>query len=251
KYSTQPNGKDMAYITNGIKQKGHAKLYNTQELFEALSNGQNVLLSNFEMDNNQFRFVSTAAFTVDVDDTDMVTNPTNVLHDLIRFCTDLIYPLSHNKKVNRYRLGFRRIRTIKNEHDIKVLIKYEMQRLKKLGLPVDEKISHPTQIIRGGISGYELNSLHTFLDVDEWLPPARAEYEQELKTLEKKREKQLKENLNNPTTYEELKEMCEAIGHIPTGQGYEVTQKWLQVVYALKHQVEIEVISDQEGYELF
>src|SRR5699024_9851261 len=38
---------------------------------------------------------------------------------------------------------------------------------------------------------------------------------------------------------------------LPSKVSHEVTQKWLQVTYALKHCVLLGLIDDQQGYELF
>ncbi|MFC3526241.1 DEAD/DEAH box helicase [Marinococcus halophilus] len=54
---------------------------------------------------------------------------------------------------------------------------------------------------------------------------------------------------HKPLPFDELKRMCEAIGHIPTSAGR--GQEWNQCVYAIKHYVEMKMIADEEGRQLF
>lgn len=254
KYSTQPVNSAMGAITNEIKRMGYAKRFSSRQLLESFSNGQCILLSNFELDReNRIRFLSSSAFAIDVDDDLEITDPLKVLEDLKEICAGLFYTFSHGKKGNRYRLFFQLDQSITNQDELNALIDYMISYLKNKGLPVDGKAKSPTAIIRGGRAGYEINSLETTLKVSEWLPKAKHRASERLRVLEEQRRQRAKEanNLPHPVTYEELLEMCQAIGHLPTGSGDEVTQKWLQIVYALKHQVQIGLIDDQQGYELF
>lgn len=252
KYRQQPQGVDMALITNDTKRKGHAELYTTSDLLESLSSGQSVLLSNFELDKqNNIRFISSSAFAIDVDDDLSRTDPLKVLESLKDTCTGLFYTFSHGKKGNRYRLLFQLDYPITQSDDLSILIDYMIFYLKEKGLPVDGKAKTPTQIIRGGIAGYEVNDFNTTLNVNRWLTKGKAHFAEKLKKMEEQRKNKLKDNLRNPVAYDELKEMCESIGHLPSGDGDETTQKWLQVVYAIKHQVQMELIDDNQGFELF
>jgi hypothetical protein len=255
KYRQQPQGMEMGRITNDIKRKGHAKLHTTEQLLKAFSNGQSVLLSNFEIDTkDSIRFISSSAFAIDVDDDDLITDPLEVLTDLKEICTGLFYTFSHEKKGNRYRLLFQLDQAITNQNDLADLIDYMIHYLKNKGLPVDGKAKSPTQVIRGGNKGYVTNDLSTTLKTNLWLQAAQIHNAKKRKAVDEQRKKnadQLKEHLNNPVTFEELKSMCNAIGHIPSGAGDAITKKWLQVVYAIKHQVQMELIDDEQGFELF
>lgn len=245
----------MGVITNEIKRQAHARLHTTKELIKAFSSGQNILLSNFEVDpQNNIRFVSASAFAVDVDDTLSVTEPMEILESLKKYCIGLFYTFSHKKKGNRYRLLFQLDRSITSMEDMTDLIEYMIHYLKGEGLPVDGQAKSPLQIIRGGIAGYEFNNYPAALNTNEWLKVARKHGANKRRILEARQAesaKKLKENLQNPVTYEELREMCEVIGHIPSGAGDDVTAKWLQIVYALKHYVQSGFINDVQGYELF
>lgn len=245
----------MGVITNDIKRKGHAELHTPAELLGAFSSGQSVLLSNFEVDSqNSIRFISSSAFGIDVDDDLSVTEPLQVLEYLKDICAGLFYTFSHGKKGNRYRLLFQLDSPITKQEDLADLIDYMIHYLKNKGLPVDGQAKSPTQIIRGGIAGYEVNDLSVVLKLDIWLQAAKIHSLEKRKAIDAKRAEnsdQLKEHLKNPVTFEELKEMCEVIGHIPSGAGDEVTQKWLQVVYAIKHQVQAELLDNEQGFELF
>lgn len=255
KYRQQPVNGEMGAITNDMKHVGHSKRYTTQQLLEAFSSGQCVLLSNFEVDvNRSIRFISSSAFAIDVDDDKQVTNPLQVLNDLKDICTGLFYTFSHNKKGNRYRLLFQLDGSITDQGELSALIDCMIMYLKDKGLPVDGAAKSPTAIIRGGIAGYEVNDISTTLQLSEWLPKAKNLAAERLKVLEERRKKrldQLKDQMDNPVTYEELRAMCEAIGHIPSGSGDDSTRKWLQIVYALKFQVQTGLLEEHQGYELF
>ena len=252
-YKVQPID-NMGLITYEIKKIGHAERYTAKEILTALGGGQCVLLSNFEVDSqNSLRFVSSSAFTIDIDDDYQVTNPIEVLHDLNDICMGLFYTFSHGKegKGNRYRLFFQLDQPITDEDDYEALIKYVMVHLKNKGLPVDEAAKAPTQIIRPGILGFNVNDFSIMLPVDEWLSKARlrAKFEKEIRESERKaREERFKERLFKPITYEEMKEMCQAIGYIPSGG---TKEKWLQIVCALKYEVTLGNLTDEQGYELF
>lgn len=252
-YKVQPKD-NMGLITYDFKKIGHAERYTAKEILKALGGGQCVLLSNFEVDSqNSLRFVSTSAFTIDIDDDYQVTNPIEVLHDLKDICTGLFYTFSHGKegKGNRYRLFFQLDQSITDEGDYEALIKYVMVQLKNKGLPVDEAAKSPTQIIRPGISGFQVNDFSVKLPVNEWLPKARLrdKIEKQIREAERKaKAEKFKDRLFKPITYEELKEMCKAIGYIPSGG---TKEKWLQIVYALKHEVILGNLTDVQGYELF
>jgi len=255
KYKHQPMSNDMGKITNDLKRIGHTKRHSTQQLLQSLSSGQCVMLSNFEVDiKNNIRFLSSSAFAIDVDDDNQSTNPIEVLHDLKDICTGLFYTFSHGKKGNRYRLFFQLDEPITKQDELKALIDYMIFHLKDKGLPVDAAAKSPTQVIRPGISGYEVNDLSTTLKVSQWLPKAKVHAAQRFKALEqqrKKRAEQLDKDLLNPVTFEELKAMCESIGYISSGNGDDSTNKWLQIVYALKNEVESGVLDEIQGYELY
>lgn len=258
RYSEQPQQREMAIITNDVKKIGFAKRYSVEHLLQALSTGQNVLLSNFEMqedkDQLSIRFLSSSAFTVDVDDDDETTEPLAVLQQLKDFCVGLFYTFSHKKKGNRYRLFFQLDKSITNKDELVALTEFMILYLKDLGIPVDGKAKSPTQIIRGGVQGYEVNDLSTTLKVDEWLPKAKELVKERLNLLETKRKqkaKSLQIEMINPVTFNELKKMCETIGHLPTGNRDDTTEKWLQIVYALKDHMNNGFIDEVQAFELF
>lgn len=255
KYEVQPQGLEMGIITNDLKRRGHSQLHTIKELLQALSNGQNAILSNFEIDiNNSIRFVSSSMFAIDIDDDHSVTDPVDTLNSLSDICTGLFYTHSHKVKGNRYRLLFVLDSTITCLEDMEDIIEYTSHYLKKKGLPVDSIAKSPVQIVRGGQSGYIVNDFNITLNTDQWMVKAK-EFNAAKREVLKKRQKEvsenLKENLQNPVMFDELKEMCEVIGHIPEGSGEESTQKWLQIVYALKFHVQAGFIDDEQGFELF
>lgn len=255
KYVRQPRTFEMGVITNDIKRQAHAQLYTTSELLEAFSSGQNILLSNFEIDSkNKIRFISSSAFAIDIDDDLKITNPLQVLESLKDICTGLFYTFSHDVKGNRYRLFFELDEPITVLEDMEDLLEYMIHFLKSEGLPVDSGAKSPTQIIRGGSIGYEINNLSAALNVNEWLDKAKAHNADKRAAIKARQDaaaQNLKDNLLNPVTYEELREMCLKIRHIPSGSGDEATQKWLQITYALKDYVQTGFIDNEQGYECF
>lgn len=254
KYHKQPRD-EMGRITNDIKAIGHAKLHTPQTIIEALSSGQCVMLSNFEIDDTKsFRFISSTGFMLDIDDNHSVTDPLKVLDELKDICCSLFYTFSHGTKGNRYRLFFQLDKPITDRNELKILIEYVIHHLQQKGLPVDSAASSPTQVIRGGNKGYEVNSFDTTLKVNQWLPRAKALAEIKHAEIEKKRkerEQLLKNELLEPATFEELKEMCEKIGYIASGEGEEETNKWKQIIYGIKNEVINGNLSDEEGEELY
>ena len=245
----------MGKVTNDFKRIGHAQLFTTLDVLEALSSGHCAILSNYEIDsNNSFRFVSSSMFAIDVDDDYKITNPLHVLEDLKEICVGLFYTFSHGTKGNRYRLLFQLDKSITDSDDLKCLIEEMIHYLKGKGLPVDAAAKNVTQVVRGGVQGYKLNNLTTTLKVNEWLPRAKLRAEIRIHELEAQRKAQaerMKSDLLEPVTYEELKEMCKKIGYIPSGNGSENTSKWLQIVYAIKNEVLNGVLDEVQGYELY
>lgn len=256
KFTSQPRT-EMGRITNDFKRKGHAEYYSSEEIVQALASGRCAILSNFRInDKQEIEFVSSSTFAVDIDDIACVTNPVDVLHELKDVCSSLFYTFSHGVegKGNRYRLFFQLDRQITDKNELKILIEYMIHYLQQKGLPADSVANNPTQVVRGGIKGYEVNSFDVVLDVDKWLVKANAFAEIKLAELEKKRkerEQLLKTDLLEPVTFEELKAMCEAIGYIPSGQGDDATKKWVSIVYALKNEVINGDLTDEEGEELY
>src|SRR5699024_2986892 len=252
KYHKQPIQSDMALLTNYMKFNTQAEKQPVKTLLELLSNGHNAIISNYELDHTQsIRFVSSSLVMIDVDDDDMVTNPNKVLDNLSSYCTGLFYTWSHELKGNRYRLIFQLDKQITNEQDYKILVDYLLLELKGTGLPVDDVASKPTEIVRGGNKGYLLNDADVHLNVSDWLPKAREFYKEKFERIESNRQKMISDSMNNPVTYEQLHEMCLKIGHLPSKTSDEITQKWLQVTYAIKHCVNMGMIDDQQGYDLF
>lgn len=252
KHYKQPKHKDMGKLTNYMKHKTQAERIPIKELLQLLSNGHNAIISNYELDHNQsIRFVSSSLILVDIDDDNKVTDPKQVLDNLSSYCAGLFYTWSHEIKGNRYRLVFQLDKQITNELDYEVLVDYLLLELKGIGLPVDDVASRPTEIVRGGNKGYLLNDAESFIKVSEWLPTAKKFYKKKLERIERNRKKMISDSMNNPTTYEQLEEMCLKIGHLPSKTSHEITQKWLQVTYAIKHCVNMGTIDDQQGYDLF
>lgn len=247
RYTKQPNSDDMAALTNYMKFNTQSNRIGIRELLYALSNGHNAIISNYEINSfKDIRFVSSSLIMIDIDDDYKVTDPKELLFNQLKdTCAALFYTWSHNIKGNRYRLVFQLDKQITSEQDYKALVEYILKELKLLNLPVDS-IKSPTQVVRGGNSKEPLiNDLNTFLKVDEWLPKAKAHKEKEHANYIASYD----ELLENPPTFEQMREMVELIGYIPSG--VDRREDWSRVIHALKNSVDMGILTDQEGFELF
>jgi len=250
-FKKQPSA-ELGKITNDFKYRITPKLTNIKSVFHAVSNGHCIIPSNYELQkDNSLRFISSTLIMIDIDDDYKQTDPPYLLKQLNDICTGLFYTFSHEIKGNRYRLVFVLDESITDKKDYEILVRYLMNHLRKFNVPVDEQVKNPTALARTGIKGNLINNYDVRLNTSKWLSEAKEFYKKELEAKEKQRTKMLQESMNNPVTYEQLLEMCNAIGHLPTKTSYEITQQWLQVVYALKHCVNMDFIDDQQGYELF
>lgn len=246
KYKDQPDKKEMAYITNALKRRGVARRYEIKELFDAFSNGQSVILCNAELDeNNRFRFISSSVFALDVDDDNEQTDPTAVLQSLSDLAVGLFYTFSHGKKGNRYRLVFQLDRPVTDEYQFKLIIELLADQLIKKGVPVDRQARTPTTPIRTGVQGYIINDYDIKLNTTEWLSKAKKEQARRAEEAFDALENSMKYKV----TFEELKEMAETIGYIPSGSGQ--GEEWKRIVIGIKHYANSGAISQEEGFELF
>lgn len=245
-YKIQPTGGEMGYITNDLKRRGIVRKYRIDELFNAFSRGQNVILCNAEVDEeNRFRFISSTLFALDVDDDNEQTDPTAVLNSLSDLAVGLFYTFSHGTKGNRYRLVFQLDRPVTDEFQFKLIIELLAKELIQKGIPVDKQAKNPTTPIRTGIKGHLINDYEVKLNATEWLEKAKKE--------QAKRAEQafdaLESSMKYKVTFDELKEMAEKIGYIPSGSGQ--GEEWKRIVVGIKHHANSGAISQEEGFELF
>lgn len=242
-YKKQPTGKEMGRITNDLK-RTYSEALSVEQILEYFSRGHSILLSNAEVDQeNRFRFISSSIFAIDIDDDQQITNPEEVLFLLKNQAAGLFYTFSHGIKGNRYRLVFQLDRTLNDELKMRGIIELVANDLKKLGLPVDTQAKNPLQIVRGG-------KKHILISKDNKLNAA--ELLERLKKEETKRQQSLYDNFKKelrPIQFDILKEMAQAIGHIPSGTGQ--GEVWKRLVVSIKHYANTGFISDEQGFELF
>jgi hypothetical protein len=242
-YKKQPTGNEMGRITNDLK-RTYSEALSVDQILEYFSRGHSILLSNAEVDQeNRFRFISSSIFAIDIDDDQQITHPEEVLFLLKNQAAGLFYTFSHGIKGNRYRLIFQLDRTLNDELKMRGIIDLVAKDLKKLGLPVDTQAKNPLQIVRGGKRQVLINQDNK-LDTSELL--------ERLKKEEMKRQQSLYDNFKKelrPIQFDILREMAEAIGHIPSGTGQ--GELWKRLVVSIKHYANVGFISDEEGFELF
>lgn len=242
-YKQQPKGIEMGRITNGLKQSFSEPL-SLDQILNYFSRGHSIMLSNAEVDqNNQFNFISSSLFAIDVDDDEKVTNPDEVVSQLKDQLSGLFYTFSHGSKGNRYRLVFQLDRTINDEYKMRGIIDLIARDLKMMGIPVDTQAKNPLQIVRGGKKHLLINKDNK-LDTGELL--------KRLKKEEVKRQQDLYDNFKKdlrPIHFDILKEMAHKIGYIPSGTGE--GEVWKRLTVAIKHYVNTGFISNEEGFELY
>jgi hypothetical protein len=245
-YKKQPTGPEMGKITHELKRKGFSERYSIQEILVHFSKGHSIILADVETEEekSRFNFISASVFALDVDDTEMVTNPVDVLQQLKGEAVGLFYTFNHGIKGNRYRLVFQLSRSVKDERQLKSIIEVKAKELRTRGIPVDLQAKNPTIPIRGGKQGYLVNQINVSLDVDDLLRLVEKENIKRQSELYQEYSKSLR-----PVPFSALKEMAESIGYIPTGSGQ--GELWKRLVIGIKHYANSGVITQDEGFELF
>lgn len=261
KYEKQPVNSEMGKITNYFKKQGFAKKHSLLEIFRVASQGQSILPSNFEVESDYdkgrlgtIRFVSSSLIMIDVDDDHCITDPAALLHKLKNKCAGYFYTFSHRFKGNRYRLVFSLDRAITDENIYKAVVMQLSEEVRNLieippgsniVSPVDTQAKVPTTPIRTGRLQPVISDLTVKLDTTEYIEKARQE---EIRRAEAAKES-FEASMTYRTTFEELKEMAETVGYIPShsGQG----GLWNTMIMGIKHYAEGGAITDSEGYELY
>lgn len=242
-FKEQPKGHEMGRITNDLKQS-FSKLLTVKEILQFFAKGHSMMLSNAEVDqNNRFRFISSSLFAIDVDDIEQVISPEEVIFKLKNRLSGLFYTFSHGIKGNRFRLLFQLDQTINDELKMRGIIELVANDLKKMGLAVDTQAKNPLQIIRGGKG---------FVIVDEANKLSTSKLLERVKQKNIKRQQELYSSFDKelrPVSFKILKEMCEKVGYIPTGQG--LGELWKRLVVGIKHYANAKYITQDEGFQLF
>jgi hypothetical protein len=245
-FISQPTGQLMGKVTNELKKIGFSKRYSIQEILEYFSKGHSIILADVETESvkSHFNFISASIFAIDVDDTEKITDPVAMLHQLKHEAVGLFYTFNHGIKGNRYRLVFQLSRSVKDERLLKSIIELKAKELLFRGIPVDIQAKNPTFPVRGGRKGYLVNNLNNTLDVDNLLRLVEKENIKRQSELYQEYSKPLR-----PLPFSTLKEMAESIGYIPTGSGQ--GELWKRLVIGIKHCANTGIITQDEGFELF
>lgn len=256
-YLIQPTKREMGKVINYFKYRGIPKKHGINELLSALSSGHCVIPSNIEIDDeNNIQFISSTLMLIDIDDIEKETDPAAVLKKLSDMVTGLFYTFSHGKegKGNRYRLVFQLDRAIRDRESYEMMIEVIGKTLIERGLPSKavDTIKNSTRPVRPGIQGCLINNFGVTLKVDYWM--------QKIEQLQQARIAEAKERADNAfdalensmkfkVTFDELKEMAEAVGYIPSGVG--LKDEWSRIVMGIKHHANSGAISQDEGFQLF
>jgi len=243
-WTNQPQGAQMGSITNNLKSQKSHLFYTINDILRNFSHGHCGILAHV---NTNMEFVSTDIIAIDVDDDKQETDPEQAFIE--SKATGLFYTFSHGKKGNRYRLLFRLDKPITNLEHCKAVMELVAEELIKKGIPADRQVNSPKQIIRGGQgrSNYLINE-GNHLSTTQLLKQAKERAEDRLKRLYKRLEARgEKEYRIYP--FEELKEMAECIGHIPTNSGR--NEEWTQLCLSIKSYELEGHITHEQGFELF
>lgn len=244
-YKSQPKGYEMGKITNDLKEL-YSEYTPVTKILDYFGKGHNIILSDAQTDkNNRLQFVSSSIFAIDIDDEDKITDPIKIISDFQDQAAGMFFTFSHGKegKGNRYRLLFQLDDVINSEFKMKSIIELIANDLKTKGLPVDTQAKNPLQVVRGG-KKYILFDAQNKLNTKELLERVKIVNQQRQRDIYNEFEKELR-----PVPFEELKNMAESVGHIPTGTGQ--GELWKRLVIGIKHYANSGYISQDEGYELF
>lgn len=248
KYEQQPQMSQMGVITNWFKRSVPRKR-SIAELFEAAANGQCIIPSNYELDeNNSMCFVSSSLLLIDVDDDQETTSPYDVLHAL-EGCCGLFYTFSHGIKGNRYRLVFQLDRAIRGDVElykrvVEVVASEIMKQLPGAKGAIDTAAKVPLTPIRTGRKGALVKSYDVVLNTQHYIELANAEKARRAA----ERKERFESNVKVTYQFDELVQAANAIGYIPSGIG---DTRWASLVMSIKSHVESGFITDEQGYELY
>lgn len=242
-FKKQPKGSQMGKITNDLK-RSFARSMSVIEILEAFAKGHSIMLSNAEVDKeDDFRFISSSIFAIDVDDDFKTVSPEEILFALKNKIVGLFYTFSHGVKGNRFRLLFQLDQTVNDELEMRGIIEIVANDLKELGLPVDTQAKNPLQVVRGGKGFILVNDTNT-LNTLELLERVKHENIKLQQELYQSFEKELR-----PVSFKALKDMAHSIGYIPSGEG--LGELWKRLVVGIKHYANLGYITQDEGFELF
>jgi len=276
RYKEQPSGQQMGFITNRFKfqpleknaymHKVTLMSFEMNQILAACSNGQCIVPANYEVRDNKMSFVSASLIFIDVDDDFKITVPEQLVQQIPN-CTGYFYTFSHGKKGNRYRLIFQLDQPIIKEENYKIIVEiiakeineliqypewyFEPYTDEKSGKTVtrkpilDTNARNPLTPIRTGIYAPFIVNYDAKLNTQHYVTLAR----EELNRRAEAKKENYEMSLNSYITFDELKEMTELIGHIPSGSGQ--GDVWNRLVYGLKHYANSGGITQEQGEELF
>lgn len=248
-YKIQPQMKEMGMITNWFKRNPPTNKKTITALFDAATNGQCIMPANYELDEeNRLRFVSSSLITIDVDDNNQATNPTDVLNAL-EGCCGLFYTFSHGIKGNRYRLVFQLDRPIINDEElysavVSELIDEIVKDMPKLNGVIDRQVKSPTQVARTGVQGAIVKDFTRTIEAQKYIELVN----QERISRAIRRKENFDESQKQSIPFSELERAAHAVGYIPSGIG---DGRWKSIVMAIKSYAESGFITDEQGYDLY
>lgn len=284
KFKNKP-GKEIGMIHNHFKRNPYPTPYTLKQIVDAFCSGQTLMLAKADLklkrpsdkdkadaldgrskewaDLHVMDFKSTQLLGIDIDDEYSETDVQEVIKHFSGRVSAAYYSFSHGRvndkggTENRYRLLFQFDKPITDYEIGKEIVRIIRDELLELYTDFSSEkidIMNPKTLWHGSNRPPVYIDESAFMSTSYYVKKAEEALKGKLEALKNRRKYQssnFKNQINNPSTYEELKLMCETIGHIPTGSGEDSRQKWLQIVYALKNQVETGLLADHEGLELY
>lgn len=275
--------KDVGKIHNYFKRHPYPEPYTLTELVNAFVSGKTLMLAmvsrELKQENNKNKVTSIEAFTsewanlhrlvfqstkllgIDIDDEYGETDIWDVLNHFKGRVAAAYYSFSHDKpndqggKQNRYRLLFQFDEDITDYNvakEIPVLFKREILKLYPRLDSGRIDTMNPKTLWHGSNRKPILIEESVILRSEKYVRMAMDSLATKKEEADKKRKaasQTFKTDSNNPATYQELVEMANTIGHIPTRVGR--FKEWRNACLAIRQHEYAGHISQSEGLELF
>lgn len=282
KFAKKP-GAEVGKIHNHFKRNPYAKPYTLAQIVDAFCSGQTLTLAMVELelknaadrekaaqldrqssewaDLHTTVFKSTQLLGIDIDDTYSETSVADVIAHFKGRVSAAYYSFSHGRAndrgghENRYRLLFQFDKPITDYEIGKEIVKVIKNELLQLYPTFPEsKIDTmtPKTLWHGSKSAPAHIDEGAILSTAEYTSEAEKAVNAKREALKAKRKhlaNTFKKQTENPVTFEELKAMAEAIGHIAAGTGE--FEKWRNLSLSIRSHEYSGLITHDEGYQLF
>ncbi len=282
KFKKKP-GEEVGKIHNHFKRNPYPRPYTLRRIVDAFCSGQTLMLAMAELelknaadkekakaaDKNSrewadlhiMGFRSTQLLGIDIDDEYSETDIQAVLEHFKGRVSAAYYSFSHQKPnnqggiQNRYRLLFQFDKPITDYEVGKEIVKLIRDELLKVypQFPSNKiDTMQPKTLWHGSSRPPVFIDDTAFMDTDIYVAKVEKALEDKreaLRITRKNQAAQFRSQTENAVTFEELSEMAQAIGHIPTGT--DQFEKWRNLSLSIRSHEVAGHISSDEGLQLF